>query len=264
MPFASSSGMRIRYEVEGKGSPIVFLHGLSGSLEMWYEAGHVDALKNDYQLILMDALGHGGSDKPHQPEAYQLERAVNDIVAVLDHLHLSKASFWGYSMGGTFGYGIAQFAPERFRALIIGGAYPHLSTNSSNNRESDNGMIRSLEKGMDEWLASYQYTVEVVEKLPPLTTEAKARMLANDPGALIARLQNAPTRLDKILTTNTLPCLIYAGEADEGAYSLAQACANQMPNTTFISVPGAHQAAYMHFDLLLPHIHKLLADTALV
>lgn len=258
MPYASSSGMRIRYEVEGKGSPLILQHGLSGFLEHWYEIGCVDALKNNYQLILVDALGHGGSDKPHQPETYQLENAVKDIVAVLDDLQLSKASFWGYSMGGTIGYGIAKFAANRFRALIIGGAHPY----SSNNQESVNWMIGSLEKGMDEWLSSYQYTVEVTEKLPPVTTQCKLHMLANDPKALIARLQTPPTSLEEVLTTNTLPCLIYAGEADEGAYSQARACASQMPNAAFVSVPGGHQAAYQNFDLLLPHIHKLLANAA--
>ncbi len=260
MSFASSSGMSIRYEVEGKGTPLILQHGLSGSLEDWYELGYVDALKDDYQVILIDALGHGGSDKPHQPEAYQLECAVNDVIAVLDHLRLSKASFWGYSMGGTFGYAIAKFASEHLHALIIGGAHPYLSKNSSSDQESLNWMIGSLEKGMDQWLASHQYAVEVVEKLPLLTAEYKMRMLENDPKALIARLQAIPTNLESILTTNSVPCLIYAGEADEGTYPQAQACASQMPNTTFLSVPGAHFAAYWNFSLLLPHIHKLLTD----
>jgi pimeloyl-ACP methyl ester carboxylesterase len=256
--------MRIRYEVEGNGPPLVLQHGLSGFLEMWYEWGHVDALKGDYQLILIDALGHGGSDKPHHPEAYQLERAVSDVVTVLDHLHLSKASFWGYSMGGIFGYGIARFAPERFSVLVIGGAHPYLSRSSGDNQEFVNGMIRSLETGMSEWADGFQYTVEEVEHLPPLSPQFKARMLANDPQALIALLQAEPPSLEAILTANTIPCLIYAGEADDGIYAQAQTCARQMPNATFLSVPGGHVAAYVRFDLLLPHIRKLLAGAAQV
>jgi pimeloyl-ACP methyl ester carboxylesterase len=251
--------MRIRYELEGKGPPLVLMHGTSAFLEMWHEWGHVDVLKHDYELILIDALGHGGSDKPYQPEVYQLERVVNDIVAVLDHLHLNKASYWGYSMGGRVGYGLAKFAPERFSALIIGGAHPFLSSSHSDYREYANGMIRSLEGGIDKWVADFQHGVEVAEQLPPLTSQFKSRMLANDLRALIALLQADLPSLDTILTANTIPCLIYAGEADERVYSHARACAAQMSNAAFYSVPGGHVAAFQRFDVLLPHIHSLLA-----
>jgi pimeloyl-ACP methyl ester carboxylesterase len=63
--------------------------------------GYVEALRPDYQLILVDARGHGASDKPHEPAAYALSLRVSDIVAVLDALHLSTAHFWGYSMGAV-------------------------------------------------------------------------------------------------------------------------------------------------------------------
>ena len=49
---------------------------------------------------------------------------MNDVVAVLDDLHLSTAHFWGYSMGGWIGFGMAKYAPERLHALIIGGTDP--------------------------------------------------------------------------------------------------------------------------------------------
>ena len=63
---------------------LVLQHGFSESVVDWYEAGYVDALRSDYRLILIDARGHGASDKPHDPGAYELERRVADVVAVLD------------------------------------------------------------------------------------------------------------------------------------------------------------------------------------
>jgi pimeloyl-ACP methyl ester carboxylesterase len=50
-----------------------------------------------------------------------LELRVRDVVIVLDHLHINKAHYFGYSMGGWIGFGIAKYAPERFHSLIIGG-----------------------------------------------------------------------------------------------------------------------------------------------
>jgi pimeloyl-ACP methyl ester carboxylesterase len=64
MAFANNKGIRIHYEVEGDGPPLVIQHGYSDSIETWYELGYVDALKGTHRLILVDARGHGASDKP--------------------------------------------------------------------------------------------------------------------------------------------------------------------------------------------------------
>ena len=71
MPYVSNQGVRIYYEIEGSGPPIVLAHGISGSLEDWREVGWVESLRDRYRLILVDARGHGRSDKPHDPGAYR-------------------------------------------------------------------------------------------------------------------------------------------------------------------------------------------------
>jgi len=65
MPYANNQGIRIRYEVEGTGPPLVLQHGSFGSGADWRDFGYTSALSNDHQLILVDARGHGASDKPH-------------------------------------------------------------------------------------------------------------------------------------------------------------------------------------------------------
>ncbi len=69
MPYADNEGVRIFYEVVGDGPPLVLQHGMMMSLRRWSMAGYVDALKSKYRLILIDARGHGQSDKPHDPAA---------------------------------------------------------------------------------------------------------------------------------------------------------------------------------------------------
>ena len=125
MPYARNEGVRIHYEVEGEGPPLVLQHGFSESVVDWYETGYVKALKPDYRLILIDARGHGDSDKPHDPEAYLLNRRVGDVTAVLDAIDIATAVYWGYSMGGWIGFGMANYAKERVRALVIGGQHPY-------------------------------------------------------------------------------------------------------------------------------------------
>jgi pimeloyl-ACP methyl ester carboxylesterase len=67
MPYVDNDGVRIHYEVEGHGPSLVLQHGFTHSLRRWYLHGYVDALRNDYELVLIDARGHGKSDKPLDP-----------------------------------------------------------------------------------------------------------------------------------------------------------------------------------------------------
>jgi pimeloyl-ACP methyl ester carboxylesterase len=64
MPYVISDGIRIHYEVEGDGPPLVLQHGFGQKASSWRLGGYVDALKSQYRLVLVDARGHGESDKP--------------------------------------------------------------------------------------------------------------------------------------------------------------------------------------------------------
>ena len=86
MPYVSNQNIRIHYTVDGQGPPLVLQHGSAGSGKDWYQFGYADALKHDYQLILIDIRGRGASDKPHDSAAYTLSHHVADIVAVLNDL----------------------------------------------------------------------------------------------------------------------------------------------------------------------------------
>ena len=69
-------------------------------------------MKNAFNAVLFDARGHGKSDKTHEPAAYELALMVGDMVAVLDALGIDQAHYWGYSMGGKIGLGLARHYPD--------------------------------------------------------------------------------------------------------------------------------------------------------
>src|SRR5689334_20329818 len=58
-----SNGVKIHYIVEGKGEPVVMIHGVTSRLESWN--GLVKTLSPNYRVIALDCRGHGKSDKPH-------------------------------------------------------------------------------------------------------------------------------------------------------------------------------------------------------
>ena len=124
MPCADNSGISIHYEVEGTGSALVLQHGFTQCLKDWSECGYVAALRTRYRLILIDARGHGGSDKPYDEGSYALDRLVADVTTVLDAVGVEKAHFWGYSMGGWIGFGMARHAAHRVDALVIAVSIP--------------------------------------------------------------------------------------------------------------------------------------------
>lgn len=95
MPYVDSQGVRIHYKTEGEGPPLVLHHGFASSSEAWRQFGYVLALCRDNRCILLDARGHGASDKPHAPDAYALPNRVADVVAVLAALKIPKANFLG-------------------------------------------------------------------------------------------------------------------------------------------------------------------------
>ena len=100
MPFAENQGVKIYYQVEGEGPPLIIQYGFMDTLEQLYTIGYIESLENYYKLILIDLRGHGKSDKPHDSSLYSMKHLTSDVIAVMDDLKIEKAHFMGYSMGG--------------------------------------------------------------------------------------------------------------------------------------------------------------------
>ena len=243
MPYADNDGVRIHYQVEGEGPSLVLQLGFTESVVDWYEAGYVEALRPQCGLILIDARGHGASDKPHDPQAYVLNQRVSDVVAVLDALDIAKALFWGYSMGGWIGFGIAKYAAERVHALVIGGQHPYARS------------LRSLQQMVQRGMAqgSGAFVAGMEEIFGPESAKRMERLLSADLEAYLALAQDRPS-LDHILPTMLMPCCLYAGEIDP-IYPEVEACSRHIPQVTFFSLPGLnHCEAYARSELVLPRV----------
>src|SRR5258708_40043771 len=84
--FFDSDGVKIHYIVEGKGEPVILIHGFAASIAAnWGAPGIVKALAENYQVIALDNRGHGQSEKPHDSAAYGL-KMTGDVLRLMDHL----------------------------------------------------------------------------------------------------------------------------------------------------------------------------------
>jgi pimeloyl-ACP methyl ester carboxylesterase len=244
MPFAYNGDVRIHYQVYGEGAPLVLQHGFANSSGTWIKLGYVDAFKCTHQVITVDARGHGASDKPHQAQAYALPCFVGDVIAVLDALYIDRAHFFGYSMGGWIGFGMARYAPERLLSLIVGGHHPE-GGDFSAFRDVDGQDPQRFMAALEEMVGE------------PLDPRLKRLMLANDLVALAALVQPRIDQRESLPELN-VPCLLFAGTADKRYPALAE-CAQRHNCATFFALPDLnHIQTIVRADLVVPHVRSFL------
>ena len=119
--YFDSSGVRIRYVEQGKGPPVVLIHGYTASVEAnWIEPGVFSNLSRDHRVIAFDLRGHGKSGKPHEPSAYGREM-LQDAVRLLDHVGIQRAHIVGYSFGAIITAKLLTTNPDRFITATLGG-----------------------------------------------------------------------------------------------------------------------------------------------
>lgn len=93
---------------------VVLLHGFTDFGPCW--APVASALAPDYDLVLIDACCHGNSGCV---EHGFRGRAVDDVLAVIEHLRLRQPTLMGHSMGASTAANVAAAAPEKIHALVL-------------------------------------------------------------------------------------------------------------------------------------------------
>jgi pimeloyl-ACP methyl ester carboxylesterase len=257
MPYATNGKVRVYYEVEGSGPPLVLHIGFLGSLDDWRRPGvsYAQVLRDAYRLVLLDPRGQGRSDGPHEPTAYGLRQRVDDVLAVLDAEGIERAHFWGYSLGGRVGFGLGAYAPSRVSALVIGGAVPFAPEAPP---EDEDAWLRLFRQGMPAFVADWEARDP---HMPPATRD---RWLALDAAALAAAwaARRAFPELADALPSIRVPALLYFGTEDSPDRLPEQAAA-QMPSASVATLENlSHAEAFRRSDLVLPHVRAFLDQVA--
>lgn len=97
-------GVKIHFKQVGAGRPVIFLHGFGTSLDTWRFV--VEALEDEYRLVLLDMKGHGLSDRPRD-EMYGAQDHARAVRGLIDYLGLKNVVIVGHSFGSVVGLAAA-------------------------------------------------------------------------------------------------------------------------------------------------------------
>ncbi len=241
--FFDSAGVRIRYIVEGKGEPVVLIHGFGVNLElMWAETGIIKGLADSYQVIALDNRGHGKSDRPHDPQQYGF-RMVDDVIRLMDHLKIAKAHVVGYSLGGRIVTVLLATHPGRLRTAVIGGAGLPDAQGIQEQRKVAIEMADSLEqgKGVGPLIVALAPRGAPPPNAEQIEAVNKLFLAWNDPLAVaaVARGNLALYASEARLRANRVPALALVGDLDPRKTD-AENLARVAPHVSLVVIPAAN------------------------
>jgi pimeloyl-ACP methyl ester carboxylesterase len=114
--YAPVNGLEMYYEIHGTGRPLVLLHGgISGIGSSFGDI--LPLLAKSRQVIALELQGHARTADIDRPLRYQT--LADDVIALLRHLSVESADFFGYSVGSGVAIELALRAPERVRKIVL-------------------------------------------------------------------------------------------------------------------------------------------------
>ena len=252
--FTTSDGIKIHYmQLGDSGSPVVLVHGYTGSAEgNWFRNGVAVALAKNHRVVAIDCRNHGRSDKPQPRGPGKWE----DVIELMDHLKIEKAHLHGYSMGGSITGRILAAKPERLLTASFGG---------SGIRDTDQAWIDKTPKdsdAVDPEEAEASRNLRIRAAMDNGMSREEAEKLASQPrptpapGAAspLTAAMRAPLEID--LTKVTIPVLAINGEYDR-PYAKTFRMWRELRDFTSVILPGkSHLTA-----IAAPYIPKEYAES---
>jgi pimeloyl-ACP methyl ester carboxylesterase len=237
---ATPAGPLIAYDLQGTGPALVLICGILMNRARWHATGYVERLVDRFTVITMDPLGHGESDKPHDPAHYRADQLAAHTVAVLDAEGVDSAGLWGFSRGGFIAALTAWAVPERVDRLVLGS----VSMKPTNTWPTD--LVEALTDG--DW-ASFWDGFPLPESVREYMQEQ------NDPVAIAAALAGGSgdinwRRFDP-------PTIGYVGDA-ENMVEMNRFVARQIGIPMAILRTGEHAQTFADSDSALSVVAPFL------
>jgi pimeloyl-ACP methyl ester carboxylesterase len=221
--YTSFDGIKIHYETNGNGTPVILLHGFTGTIQSWKNTLlYADLLKAGFQVIVPDMRGNGLSDKPHTPEAYEQDAEAKDIMGLATKLKLNSYYVVGYSRGSIIASRLLVL-DKRVSKCVLGG----MGSDFMN----------------PEWPRRIMfYKALIGEPMPELEGFLKYVNESGFDQLALAYLQKSqPFTSAKEFSIVKKPVLVICGDRDEDNGSSKELAA-LIPKSAYKRVPGDHNS----------------------
>ena len=188
MPYVAVNGLSMYYEAHGNGSPLLLLHGGSGSIpEKW-----IPFFTPRFRVIAPEQMGHGRTADLVDRE-FHYHQMAEDTVELMRQLGIESAVVVGYSDGGIIGLGMAIRHPGRVTKLVVTGANARFDGYTTDNQEFARSFDPESQPVSDDYA---RLSPDGAEHWPVLLERLK-RMWAAEPSFTNEDLQRveAPTLL---------------------------------------------------------------------
>lgn len=254
------NGLDLAYEESGSGAPLLFVHGWPHSRALW--AGQLNGLATHARCIAPDLRGFGGS-AVRGP--YTVEQYADDLMELLDALHVDRAVVIGLSMGGYVAFDLMRRHRTRVRALILA------STRAGADDEEARGkrlrLIEFIERQGMHALADQQLrsmlAPSTLASRPDVSESLRRIMAATSPDGAIGGQRAMMARRDStdLLRTIDVPTLVIGGAEDTITPPEAlSAMAAAVPNARLELIASAGHACALEKPAAFDHlVGELLA-----
>jgi pimeloyl-ACP methyl ester carboxylesterase len=249
--YAQVNGIKLYYEMYGKGKPLVLIHGGGSTIQSSF-GRVIPSLAKKYRVIAVELQNHGRSDARSVAETF--EQDAEDVFVLMKNLNINKANFLGFSNGGHTLFDLALHHPEIIEKLIIA---------SSPYKRS--GFIAGFFESMPKaTLATMPDDLKTeFLKVTPDSTRLQA-MFEHDRD----RMVNFKGWTDEQIKSITIPTLLINGDADVLTPEHAVEMHRMLSHSQLAILPGGH-GTYMGeittlgsdgqlFDYLTPLVNEFL------
>lgn len=232
-------GLRIGYRRQGRGDPLLLIHGGFSDSREWRQ--QLDGLCDDFDVIAVDCPGCGGSADP--PEGFALPDYANVLAGFLAALGVDHPHVGGLSFGSMYALVFYRLHPQIPRSLILAGAYAGWagSLPPSEVLRRMEWVTDVLDRPVDEWGPDFLATVHHDDVPRGVLEEAMEilRDLRPDGFRPVAEAF-FDADLHDVLPQITVPTLLLYGERDERSpLNVAEDLQSQIRGSQLVVVPGA-------------------------
>ena len=264
--FVQVNGIRIHYTRTGGDKPaLVLLHGITDNGLCWSRVAH--ALQNQYDIVMVDARGHGLSDKPEN--GYTSDHYAADFAGLIESLGLGQALLIGHSLGAISAATLTTNYPHLVRGTVL---------EDPPWRDQSEAQAQMSPEQAVAWMANWRANLVTEQKLSAEEIIAAERKRSpawhadEFPDWAQAKLQVnpdvlGPNRLrawDDLTPKLVCPALLVTGDPTLGAIvtpGLASKICTANPKVVHTHIPNTgHSIRRENFDAFLAAVRPFLAE----